>query len=506
MSGYNSKITSSQNDALLDNRNNQNVAIKSPTTAFGEVEMMEKEPSVQLHAIYGIQTDIVETFTGSSGLVYTSGSMFVCETETNIGGYGVIRSSRPVKYKPGFGNQYRITALFDNVNNVANSFQFAGAFNAGNALGFGYDGPNFGILHQYGGEHAIYQLNLSVGAGGAEIGTIVLNNVTSSFALTAGNTKHQAYEIANTGSIFTGWDVTRNDSKVVFFKRDVGKANGNFYFTSTGASAGTFTTIASGASDIKNWISQSAWNIDTMDGNGPSGRFLKHNLGNVYQINQQFLGFGNIDFFIEDDERGDFIKVHELKYANRNTEPSLKLPQQKIGWAAASLGSTSNVVQKGASAAGCVQGRSTILKPSRSQDASGSITTSFSPLLSIRVRYELNSGVNLGECFPNLLSIASDSSKSTIYTIYKNSTLTGEPDWNYVDQDQSIVEYDVTATGRAGGELVSTFVVGPNSSEIIDQRSFNLYLLRGESLVVIARVTSGAASIGTVSLVWLEEL
>lgn len=56
--------------------------------------------------------------------------------------------------------------------------------------------------------------------------------------------------------------------------------------------SGTFATVRTGVTNTDNWIYQSAWNIDRMDGYGASGIVLNPQRGNVYNIEYQWQGFG----------------------------------------------------------------------------------------------------------------------------------------------------------------------------------------------------------------------
>lgn len=141
--------------------------------AFHDTLMLEINPIVQIQAVYGLR-EKVETFTATGGSVSVVDNKFVCQTGTSVGGYGVIRSLRPVVYKPGQGLFCRGTAMFDSANALANSFQTFGMFNATDGLFFGYLGANYGINHEYGGRLEIQRLTLTVGAGGAETGTVTL--------------------------------------------------------------------------------------------------------------------------------------------------------------------------------------------------------------------------------------------------------------------------------------------------------------------------------------------
>ena len=72
-------------------------------------------------------------------------------------------------------------------------------------------------------------------------------------------------------------------------------------------------------------VFQEDWNIDKMDGTGPSGVTLDPEKGNTYQISYG-SGFGNVNYSIESPLTGDMVLVHTLTLANSLTEPSTFLP------------------------------------------------------------------------------------------------------------------------------------------------------------------------------------
>ena len=78
----------------------------------------------------------------------------------------------------------------------------------------------------------------------------------------------------------------------------------------------TFSRVIEGQNQTNNFIPSSSFNIDKLDGTGPSRLILDPQKGNVYQIGFQYLGFGNAKFQIEDPETGNLIRFHELKNEN----------------------------------------------------------------------------------------------------------------------------------------------------------------------------------------------
>ena len=116
----------------------------SASSAFGESISVPITPVLQLDALYGLETNKFETFTSGTGIV-TSNTLMRASSGTGAYGYGVIRSKRAVRYRPGQGALARFTAQFSGI--VTGYTQRAGFFAQEQALQVGYNTTGqFGIL------------------------------------------------------------------------------------------------------------------------------------------------------------------------------------------------------------------------------------------------------------------------------------------------------------------------------------------------------------------------
>jgi len=482
-------------------------ATPSERSAFGEVQSVEPRPLVQIDAIYGLLSTDVETFSATGGSATASGSLFTVQSGTSVGGYGVIRSKRAVRYRPGQGAVARFTAAFSTP--VALSTQRAGLFTSTNSLEFGYNGTDFGVLRRKDGQLEVQTLTLSAGASGAETATITLAGAAQAgCSITSGSTQVNASEVADCS--FTGWNAYANGSTVVFVATTVDDKTGTFSFSSTGTAAGTFAETMAGASVTDDWTAQSDWNVDPMDGTGPSRMTLDHTKLNVYQIMFQYLGAGAITFAIENTETGVFQEVHRVKYANTSATPTLTNPTMPIGWTAASLGSSgTNMTVTGASAAGFVQGVWAPKRHPNGQVSTEAVGSTLEPVLSIRNRAVMGGTVNQREIYPRFVRVGVDSTgnKPAEVQLVLNGTLTGgttRPIWTYQDQTDSCAEYDVTGDGISGGEVVGAGAVAAGGTLVFDLETLGLRVERTETLTVAAKFSTGSGDI-TASMSWLEE-
>jgi hypothetical protein len=157
--------------------------------------------------------------------------------------------------------------------------------------------------------------------------TVTLGGVAHSIAVTnANNSNRLAYEISL--GTYTGWKAEARGSTVVFLADSVGNKTGTFSLSGTSA-AGTFSESLAGVAATDTWIPQSSWNGDKMDGTGPSGFNLNPSMGNVYQIDIQYLGFGPIVFKVEVPHAGNnpaFVTCHSINFNNSQASTSVSQP------------------------------------------------------------------------------------------------------------------------------------------------------------------------------------
>ena len=110
----------------------------SSTSAFGEPYAVQITPVIQLDSIYGVTSEVIQTYTSganaSAGANVTT-AMWEVKSGTSVGGYGVLRTKRFLRYRPGQGALTRFTAAF--TEGIANSTQRAGLFNQENAIQIG---------------------------------------------------------------------------------------------------------------------------------------------------------------------------------------------------------------------------------------------------------------------------------------------------------------------------------------------------------------------------------
>ena len=482
---------------------------KKPLTAFGEVAVANRMPVTQIDAVYGIR-DITDTIsiTSNGGTTAqhdaTTGFEWKAETSANAAGSALMETRRSVRYRAGFGSLYRFTARFSSPK--ANSFQFAGCGNIGCALGFGYNGTEFGILYRNSGRAEIRRLTFTVGAGGAETLAVTLNGVAFTVTLAAGTVKKAAFQTGAT--TFAGWAVSHNGATVTFVATTAGPRSGTYSVSSTGTATGTFAQVRAGGDYTDTWIPQTEWNIDKMNGRGPSGLTLDKTKGNVFEIQHQYLGYGMMSFAVENTGWGIFQEVHRIENANKVSGPTLINPIMRLFYEATNLGNTSSIAVYGASAAGFVEGNNGHPRnPDGQGNSKAGIGTTFTNILSIRVRREFQGRIFLGEVLPTFVSWACSGSRPAEAALILNGVVAGEPDWTYENQNLSAVEWDTagtTVTLAPTSKTLAQFALAQASSEQHDIGSWKIYLIAGDVLTLAVRATSLTID-ATCGITWIDD-
>lgn len=334
-------------------------SIAGQVTAFGEPLAISPTAVIQLDAIYGTTTDVIQTYVSGTGASAGSvAGLFRVHSGTSQGGYGVLRSKRFVRYRPGQGIQCRMTAGF--TTGVANSVQFAGLANQENRVGFGWNGNRFGVVRSTGGKAQILLMTMTAAPNAGQTATITLNGVAYTVALTSGTAAHAITEIVNRVGGYGTWLVQQTDGAMLWLG-PVGVAVGAFSFASTGNATATFEVKQTGVAQTDYWTYQEDWNIDKMDGSNtidtnPSGMTLDTTKLNVYQISMRWLGAGVISYALEDQTSGALVYVHREHYVNQYTTTHTANPSFKITYSAYNTTGTTDVSVYGGSMYAAIEG------------------------------------------------------------------------------------------------------------------------------------------------------
>lgn len=251
------------------------------------------------------------------------------------------------------------------------------------------------------------------------------------------------------------------------------------------------------------WTAQTSWSEDLADGTGtlPSIDWTK---GNVFQIRYQWLGFGLISFWMENPSTGKFVRVHNIEYANANTEPSIFNPSLPLCIWAKNTSNSSNIKIESSSMAGFVEGKEVLLGPKNSiSNAKAAIDTTETNIITIRNRDTFVSSTNRVEVELDFIAIAVDGTKPAIARVTKNTTLGGAPVYVRLATSTSVIEYDTAGTTLTGGEVLFTFSLAKEDSNDLKVNDLHIDLVPGDTLTLSVEATSGSTDT-LASFSWIE--
>lgn len=231
-------------------------------------------------------------------------------------------------------------------------------------------------------------------------------------------------------------------------------SNGFFLsYSSTGISLVRRSNVSGSVVDTP--VSQSNWNIDKMNGTGPSRQTLNLAYGQIFAIDFQFLGMGRVRLGFDID--GVLYYVHEFIHANRNeTQPyiataNLPLRFEIINTGTAGSSASMQALCGKVDSEGGTEDRG--IQYSVANVATPiATTTNLKPIISIRPGPTFNGITNRGWILPQQIEMFVTGNVDHYYEIIWNATLTGAS-WTVVNA-QAMGEYDVSATAVSLGSGV----------------------------------------------------
>ncbi len=482
-------------------------------TAFGELLVAELTPIVQLHSAYNINTRIIEA-RDNNGSSSINANKFQVSTGAATNRSSSLLSKVAVKYNAGQGGLFRGTAVFTTA--ASGSTQYIGIGTSSEGYFFGYNGTVFGILRRQGGSPEIRTITVTTASTDAENIEITIDGdstgaavaVTDQGADNASTRTLTANEIAthDYSNLGQGWIAHSTGANVTFESYNAASQTGLYEITTATSAAGTFAQSVAGVAPTNTTVAQASWNTDVMDGSGSSGVTLDQTKGNVFQIKYQWLGFGAIEFFVENPSTGRFVLVHCIEYANANTIPSLDNPTLPLCMAVANTSNTSNIILQSASMMGAIEGKDTgegILNAAVVETTS--IGTTETPILSIHNHTVYQSKINRVRIKIDELGVSFDASaanKPAILRLRLNPTLTGAS-FSAVDANTSVAMKDTSATAVSGGALFFAQTLAEGAAPIIDLASRNILLEPGETITISLEASNGTID-PDISLGWKE--
>ncbi|WP_010291791.1 hypothetical protein [Clostridium senegalense] len=281
----------------------------------------------------------------------------------------------------------------------------------------------------------------------------------------------------------------------------LGDDTDGFYFGYNGTDF-SILRIQNGTS---NWISQANWNVDKMNGTGPSGMTLDPTKGNVYTIQFQWLGFGVINYYVTSTTTGQPILVHRIQYPNTAIVPSVYNPSFPLTAKVVNSGNTSNVVLKTPSAMAFCEGdgysQAIITRNSAANSVSLSTPTNQNGLTILNTS-TFASKVNRTRIRLDFVSTSVQGERAVLFKLVRNATFGTTLSYTPINANTSVIQYSTTQTSATGGIQIFSFESPINSGSQLFLNSLNITLAPGETLTL--QVTSSNSTQLDCSFSWEE--
>jgi hypothetical protein len=272
-----------------------------------------------------------------------------------------------------------------------------------------------------------------------------------------------------------------------------GTQNGLYFELNNTTKAFVIRTYVGGSVDnTTRRVEQSAWNGDKLDGTGASGLTLDLTKPQILWMDFEWLGVGNVrcGFVIN----GQYIVCNTYQTANffgtsvYMTTAILPVRYEITNTAAtASSSSMKQICSSVVSEGGYEQTSIEHVATMTSATAGSYITTTYKPLVSIRLASTALGAVVI----PYNVNFLPTTTDNYQIGLFKNGTLTGAS-YSAVASDAN-VEFDIAATAITGGTLVySEFLTSRSGRSALSgaNASFNLDLQLGASLAGASDVYS----------------
>jgi len=227
--------------------------------------------------------------------------------------------------------------------------------------------------------------------------------------------------------------------------------------------------------------------------------------GTPVMIKYPYLGYGNIEFFIQVPDTGRWFLAHVIKYANTVATTQLSNPSMYFMGYTLNSGNTSNMTMYCGSVGIFLSGeRSFVGNPKWAVDSSKSTITTETNLITIKNATTFNTITNRGLIRVNSISVSSSAANGgAIFRLKINATLGGSPSYTTVNgttsdagvtitSGNSIASYDTAGTTVSGGTFIYSISVDNPNSTMKDLIQESLIIAPGETLTVSGYSTNSA--------------
>lgn len=281
----------------------------------------------------------------------------------------------------------------------------------------------------------------------------------------------------------------------------IGDANDGFFVGYNGTRFGVMRR----SGGVANWIYSEDWSVQD------DSYTLDPTKGNVYQIRYQWLGYGAIEFFIEEPSSGQLELVHRISYANSATSTSVRNPSFPLRAEISNSGNATNMVLQTPSMGAYCQGPEFAegLRRFTSYPYTG-IGTTETPIFSIRNDSTFQSITNRVRSILDFISVTNNSATATTDSIVSIRSgaagLSPTPTWAAYSANTSCCSLSSNSTTMTpgSGTLLYQFYVDTTNPYQELLRPANLFFRPG-TILTVSVAASAVTTQGRIALRWLEQ-
>jgi hypothetical protein len=338
-----------------------------------------------------------------------------------------------------------------------------------------------------------------------QIGTVVCTHIANQSAIQFGTSMTSGNKVTRSSrklSLYTpgtslmvicsgvmGTGQTGSAQRIGFFDAQ----NGVFFEQKDGVMGVVIRSYTTGSA-VDTRVEQSSWNIDTMDGTGPSEIDLDFTKAQIFWFDLEWLGVGRVRFgFVH---HGKIYVCHEATHNNSISKVYMTTPMLPVTYEIENISAVTQaltdfrqiccaVIREG--------GDSTTTKHRNVNNGVASIavtSTTAIPVISLKLQTAYCGKAMIK---PTNINVMSQGNKDCLYEIIYNGTVEGG---TFVTAPSGVAMYNITATNctggtRLAGQYVST--AGKVGTEIFDHVQWLGASVTGtaDTLTIIARATSG---------------
>lgn len=219
------------------------------------------------------------------------------------------------------------------------------------------------------------------------------------------------------------------------------------------------TSVGDGTTD--NRVPQASWNIDTLDGNGPSGITLNLTRATILIIDLQWLGMGRVR--VGFDIGGQIVYAHEFLNANVLSTVYMQTANLPVRWEIAGNGVATMYATCASvnSEGGADKFFGYQFAYSRASVTAVNNTRTYG--FSIRPKATFNSIVNRTWLKPLAFDCLVTGNSPVLMEIFYGTAIAGSPSWSDMDGTYSALQVD-TAGSPSGGVKVAQIFIGSTAT------------------------------------------